>query len=110
MILMRTEIGDVLRDYRTERKMTLRDVSAKSSVALGYISEIERGQKEASSEVLASIVEALDVPLSRMLMEVADRLAMFEDLAAPITPIPDIIPEEFFTDRGKRDVSAKNET
>jgi transcriptional regulator with XRE-family HTH domain len=57
---------------------TLRQVSADARVSLGYISEIERGQKEASSELLASICAALDVPLSEILSEVSDAVALEE--------------------------------
>jgi len=58
--------------------MTLREVSAEARVSLGYISEIERGQKEASSELLASLCGALDVPLSDVLREVSDAVALEE--------------------------------
>ena len=95
MILLRHEIGDVMRDYRTKRGMTLRDMSERSNVALGYLSELERGQKEASSEVLASIAQGFNVPLSQLLREVADRLALFEEFT-PEAPLPDTIPEDFF--------------
>lgn len=47
-------------------------------VSLGYLSEVERGQKEASSELLASICEALDVPLSVMMARVSEKLAEAE--------------------------------
>ena len=72
MVLFRRLLGDVLRDKRTERGLTLREVSAEARVSLGYISEIERGQKEASSELLYSLCGALDVPLSDVLREVSD--------------------------------------
>ena len=55
MVLFRRLLGDVLRAQRMQRGMTLREVSAEARVSLGYISEIERGQKEASSELLASL-------------------------------------------------------
>ena len=64
MVLFRRLLGDVLRAQRMRRGMTLREVSAEARVSLGYISEIERGQKEASSELLASLCSALDLPLS----------------------------------------------
>ena len=64
MVLFRRLLGDVLRDQRMQRGMTLREVSAEARVSLGYISEIERGHKEASSELLASLCDALDVALS----------------------------------------------
>lgn len=95
MILLRHEIGDVMRDYRTKRGLTLRDMSERSNVALGYLSELERGQKEASSEVLASIAQGLNIPLSELLHEVADRLSLFEEFTYE-APVPDTIPEDFF--------------
>ncbi|MGZ4649366.1 MAG: helix-turn-helix domain-containing protein, partial [Kineosporiaceae bacterium] len=67
MVLLRQEIGDVLRDARRRQGRTLREVSSVARVSLGYLSEVERGQKEASSELLASICGALDVPLSSVL-------------------------------------------
>ena len=66
-MLLRHEIGDALRQLRQERWLTLRDVSAKSSVALGYLSEVERGTKEVSSEVLNSILSALDLELDEFI-------------------------------------------
>lgn len=78
MVLMRTEIGDVLRDFRLQQGQTLRQVAARANVALGYLSELERGQKEASSEILAAVAEALELPLSVLLREVADRMALAE--------------------------------
>src|SRR5688572_13302590 len=89
MVLFRRLLGDVLRSTRMQRGMTLREVSAEARVSLGYISEIERGQKEASSELLASLCGALDVALSEVLREVSDQVAIQEralELAA--TPIP----------------------
>jgi transcriptional regulator with XRE-family HTH domain len=78
MILVRQEIGEVLRDLRQQKGRTLRQVASRASVALGYLSEVERGQKEASSELLASICEALDVRLSNVLREVSEDLALAE--------------------------------
>lgn len=79
MVLVRQEIGDVLRDFRLQKGRTLRQVASKASVALGYLSEVERGQKEASSEILASVADALDTPISTIMREVGDRLAIVED-------------------------------
>lgn len=93
MVLMRHEIGDVLRDVRQQQGATLRQVASRANVALGYLSEVERGQKEASSEILASIADALDVPLSTILHEVADRLSVFEQIV-PSTRVPDTLPDE----------------
>jgi len=87
MVLFRRLLGDVLRSARMRRGMTLREVSAEARVSLGYISEIERGQKEASSELLASLCGALELPLSVVLHEVADLVALEESLTAePVTP------------------------
>ncbi|RLP77785.1 XRE family transcriptional regulator [Mycetocola tolaasinivorans] len=94
MVLVRQEIGDVLRDFRLQKGRTLRQVAGKASVALGYLSEVERGQKEASSEILASVADALDTPISVIMREVGDRLAIIEGLA----PIPDTIPDSFAAD------------
>ncbi|MDG2497024.1 MAG: helix-turn-helix transcriptional regulator [Aquiluna sp.] len=95
MVLLRQEIGDVLRNHRLEQGQTLRQVAAKASVALGYLSEVERGQKEASSEILASVTEALDVPLAQLLREVSDRVASAEGLFVDNTFIPDTVPDAF---------------
>ena len=84
MVLFRRLLGDVLRDKRTQRGLTLREVSAEARVSLGYISEIERGQKEASSELLYSLCDALEVPLSDVLREVSDAVAVRE-MAAAVT-------------------------
>jgi transcriptional regulator with XRE-family HTH domain len=90
MVLVRQEIGDVLRDFRLQKGRTLRQVASKASVALGYLSEVERGQKEASSEILASVADALETPISVIMREVGDRLAVIEGL----NRIPDTLPDE----------------
>jgi transcriptional regulator with XRE-family HTH domain len=78
MVLLRRMLGDVLRRHRLRQSRTLRDVSAVAGVSLGYLSEVERGRKEASSELLAAICGALDVSLSEVLREVSDDLARDE--------------------------------
>ncbi|PPK98475.1 helix-turn-helix protein [Kineococcus xinjiangensis] len=83
MVVLRREIGDVLRDQRRRQGRTLREVSSTARVSLGYLSEVERGQKEASSELLASICSALDLPLSLVLHEVTQRVADAESARAP---------------------------
>lgn len=87
MILVRRLLGEVLRHHRLEQGRTLRDVSAAARVSLGYISEIERGQKEASSECLAAICAALDVPLSELLADVSHEIAREEAALTALTPI-----------------------
>ena len=78
MVIFRRLLGEVLRSQRMRQGLTLRQVSADARVSLGYISEVERGQKEASSELLAAICAALDVPLSEILSEVSDAVALEE--------------------------------
>ena len=77
-LTLREAIGRVLRDLRSRDHKTLREVSEKAGVSLGYLSEVERGQKEASSELLSSIAEALGVSTAQLLRMVADRLDMIE--------------------------------
>lgn len=96
VVVLRHEIGDVLRDLRQRQGRTLREVSHNARVSLGYLSEVERGQKEASSELLASICAALDVPLSLVLRDVSDRLATAEGLS-----IPDTLPQDFAARYGR---------
>ncbi|MFY0671271.1 MAG: helix-turn-helix transcriptional regulator [Aquiluna sp.] len=98
MVLLRQEIGDVLRTHRQERGQTLRQVASKASVALGYLSEVERGQKEVSSEILASVAEALEVPLSIVMRDVSERLASVEGMYFDDTFIPDTVPDDFVTE------------
>jgi transcriptional regulator with XRE-family HTH domain len=83
MVLLRHLLGDVLRRLRLRQGRTLREVSAAARVSLGYLSEVERGQKEASSELLAAICTALNTPLSHVLSEVSDSFALSELEAAP---------------------------
>jgi transcriptional regulator with XRE-family HTH domain len=73
--LLREVIGDVLRRARTTQRRTLREVSDTARVSLGYLSEVERGRKEASSELLSAICDALDVPLSQLLVDAGEQLA-----------------------------------
>lgn len=95
-VVLREEIGDVLRNIRQTGARTLRDVSHDARVSLGYLSEVERGQKEASSELLASICTALNVPLAAMLFQVAERIASAEGVSIPDT-VPSELQREFGT-------------
>ena len=92
MTAMRQLVGEVLRARRIAQGLTLRDVSARARVSLGYISEVERGQKEPSSELLAALAGALDVPLSKLLLDVSALLAIEEatDLASVSSIAPDV--------------------
>ena len=86
---MREAIGASLRTARTLRRRTLREVSRRARVSLGYLSEVERGRKEASSELLAAICEALDMALAELLADAADVLVSATPEAAgrPARPI-----------------------
>ncbi|MBM3719816.1 MAG: helix-turn-helix transcriptional regulator [Actinobacteria bacterium] len=70
MELLRIHVGAVLRVARIEQSRTLRDVASAAKVSLGYLSEVERGQKEASSELLNSISQALGLSLSTVIATV----------------------------------------
>jgi len=75
-VLLREAIGDRLRRTRTAQHRTLREVSRTARVSLGYLSEVERGRKEPSSELLAAICEALSLPLAELLHGVAGDLRL----------------------------------
>jgi XRE family transcriptional regulator, stress-response regulator len=87
MVLLRRVIGDALRARRQGQHRTLREVSTAANVSLGYLSEIERGQKEASSELLAAISDALGARLSEVLSEVSDTLALAESMEGVLAPV-----------------------
>jgi transcriptional regulator with XRE-family HTH domain len=87
MTLLRRVLGDTLRGRRLRQRRTLREVSGAARVSLGYLSEVERGQKEASSELLASICDALDVKLSDLLSEVSETMRRSER-AAEVARMP----------------------
>ena len=84
MVLLRQLLGDVLRRLRVRQGRTLREVSASARVSLGYLSEVERGRKEASSELLAAICAALETPLSQVFREVSDNFALAELQNEPV--------------------------
>jgi transcriptional regulator with XRE-family HTH domain len=88
MVLLRHLLGDALRRLRLRQGRTLREVSATARVSLGYLSEVERGRKEASSELLASICDALGAPLSQVLREVSDGFALAELQNEPAFEVP----------------------
>jgi len=99
-VLLREAIGDRLRHARTNQRRTLRDISRAARVSLGYLSEVERGQKEASSELLASICEALELPLGELLHKVAADVSALDKVE--VAPVPDEVeaaPRETVPDR-----------
>ncbi len=86
MILLRSHIGFALRASRVAQGRTLRDVAKSARVSLGYLSEVERGQKEASSELLNSICNALDISIGEVLLKVSSQIRSQE---APILTVVD---------------------
>ena len=82
--ILRQVIGSELRRLRLEQGRTLREVSGSAQVSLGYLSEVERGQKEPSSELLNAICSALETPLSQLLAAVAMDVAKVETSPKPI--------------------------
>ena len=76
-------LGEVLRDERREQDRTLTEVAEQAAVSVPYLSEVERGRKEASSEVLAAIAGALDLALADVLERAAQRLRTV-DVVAPV--------------------------
>lgn len=92
MIVMREVIGEELRRRRQDQGRTLREVSGAAAVSLGYLSEVERGHKEASSELLAAICDALDLSLSELLAAVSTHMAQAElQHTAPTTRLPHMV-------------------
>ncbi|MGH3095692.1 MAG: helix-turn-helix domain-containing protein [Streptosporangiales bacterium] len=89
-MMLRQTLGDVLRRHRMRQGRTLREISTAARVSLGYLSEIERGQKEASSELLAAICVALGARMSDVLRDVSDELALEETRLAMV---PESVPE-----------------
>lgn len=89
MAVLREVVGRTLRGLRLRQQRTLRQVSADARVSLGYLSEVERGQKEPSSELLAAIAGALEIELSELFAEVSVQLRREElALAGKLSKIP----------------------
>ena len=84
MVLVRDAVGQILRAARTSQGRTLRDVARDARVSLGYLSEVERGQKEASSELLSAICSALGLTLSGVFSEVSAELKSREGLSLTV--------------------------
>ena len=78
MILLRSYVGLELRQLRLSKEMSLRDVASSACMSLGYVSEVERGLKEPSSEILAAMCRALEVPVSSVLSEVSSKMLLDE--------------------------------
>lgn len=84
MVLVREAVGLTLRTTRISQNRTLRDVARTARVSLGYLSEVERGQKEASSELLHAICSALGLSLSTLFSDVSIELASHESVTLTV--------------------------
>jgi transcriptional regulator with XRE-family HTH domain len=82
--LWREVLGRRLRALRQERRETLAETAARAGLSPQYLSEVERGRKEASSELLAAICAALDTPLSQVFREVSDNFTLAELQNEPV--------------------------
>ncbi len=87
MVLLRHLFGDALRRRRQHQGRTLREVAGTARISLGYLSEVERGHKEVSSELLMAICTALDLRMSEVMREVSDELARWEATDSALEPI-----------------------
>ena len=84
--LLREALGSALRGFRADKGVTLRELAESARVSPGYLSELERGRKEVSSELLASVCHALDTTVADVLIEAAGSMAMLsatEELTSP---------------------------
>lgn len=86
-MLLRHALGHVLRHLRLEQGKTLRQLAQQSSISLPYLSEIERGRKEASSEILATLCRVLDISLGSLLDDVSNELTRSEFAVLDVTSI-----------------------
>jgi len=84
-VKLREAVGEALRRRRLDQGRTLREVAEAAGVSLTYLSEVERGRKEASSEVLEAVCTALHLALAELFFEVAETLALVE--AAPVPAV-----------------------
>lgn len=74
VMLIREAIGQVLREQRVESSMTLRQMSKISKISISHISDVERGIKEGSSEVLFDMCYALGISVEDLLMGAVDAI------------------------------------
>ena len=76
--LWRTALGATLRAERLRQERTLTEVAARAGVSMQYLSEVERGRKEASSEVLGAVGQALGLGLRELLVEVCSVVQVYQ--------------------------------
>jgi transcriptional regulator with XRE-family HTH domain len=89
----RDALGEVIRETRVQKSLTLRQVSSKGSLALGYLSEVERGHKDLSSELLEAVAYGLGVGAHLLVMEAGYRMAsnQFPDTVAEMFDIEALV-------------------
>lgn len=80
-------IGHIIAETRRERGLTLRELSARSAVSLGYISEIERGLKEPTGLVIQALADGLDVSTGQLLVAAGELLQEFDSLTFTDTSV-----------------------
>ncbi|MEY4458021.1 MAG: transcriptional regulator ClgR [Actinomycetota bacterium] len=110
MVLIREQLGGVFRDARKRQGLTLSAVSETARVSQGYISELERGLKEPSSEIINNLARAYGMSLSEVLFAVGNRVAGLEAVRGVRSPAtgaidptlraPERIPVDFDIARG----------
>lgn len=96
-MIYREALGEVLRQARLDKQLTLRQVSAKACMALGYLSEIERGHKELSSELLTNLARSLDADVSELIISTGLRLAgvvVPDTVADLVDEYADLLPQK----------------
>jgi transcriptional regulator with XRE-family HTH domain len=91
-MLLRRLIGEVLRRTRLAQGRTLREVAATARVSMAYLSELERGRKEVSSELLAAICRALHLTLAELLDQIREELLRLEPEQVPVAPQVRMLP------------------
>jgi transcriptional regulator with XRE-family HTH domain len=101
--LLRTVLGDVLRRTRREQRRTLADVAGAARVSMPYLSEVERGRKEASSEVLAAICAALGIELAELVAGVGSDLLVERSRRSPVVGLDSVARDTVARDTASRD-------
>jgi len=79
--LLRTVYGEILRDERLDQDRTLDDVARAVGMSKQYLSEVERGRKEPSSEMLHSVCDALGLPIEHLLTRAVRRITASRRIA-----------------------------
>lgn len=84
-MLFRSALGEVLRESRSAAGLSLRHAARAAGISLGYLSEVERGHKEISSELLTAVCGTLGTDVSDIIRAAADRMSPLLGLSEPLT-------------------------